>query len=133
MGGEFLPEQEDVISDARLINNHFVVSFMHNAHSRVRLYDLNGKLVKELPLPTLGTVTGIAGRQSHTEFFLGSTLLPLSHSELEVRLRYGRVGVLCGAEVQLRSGSVPSEPGLLPVQGWDNGFHVFGAQKRPWS
>ncbi|MFY9527156.1 MAG: prolyl oligopeptidase family serine peptidase [Limnochordia bacterium] len=70
---EILPEQEDVISDARLINNHFVVSFMHNAHSRVRLYDLNGKLVKELPLPTLGTVTGIAGRQSHTEFFLGFT------------------------------------------------------------
>lgn len=70
---EILPEQADVISGVRLINGHFIIAFMHNAHSKVKLYDLSGRPVKELPLPTLGSVAGISGRQTHSEFFLDFT------------------------------------------------------------
>ncbi len=66
---EIVAEQEDVILTARLINGHFVVAFMHNAHSLVKLYDLQGEKSQELALPTLGSVQEISGRQNHAEFF----------------------------------------------------------------
>lgn len=70
---EIVAEQEDVILTARLINGHFVVAFMHNAHSLVKLYDLQGEKSQELALPTLGSVQQISGRQNHAEFFLDFT------------------------------------------------------------
>ncbi len=70
---EVLGEQEDVILSARLINGQFVIVFMHNAHSLVKLYNLQGQMVQELALPTLGSVQGISGRQNQTEFFMDFT------------------------------------------------------------
>ncbi len=72
---EIVAEQEDVILTARLINGHFVVAFMHNAHSLVKLYDLQGEKSQELALPTLGSVQEISGRQNHAEFFSGFYLV----------------------------------------------------------
>jgi prolyl oligopeptidase len=53
---EIVPEQQDVIDEVALVNNHLVVQFMHNAYEQIRIYDLEGHLVKELELPTMGEI-----------------------------------------------------------------------------
>jgi prolyl oligopeptidase len=77
---EIVPEQQDVIDEVALVNNHLVVQFMHNAYEQIRIYDLEGHLVKELELPTMGEIEYLYGRQQDTEFFFSfmSFLYPKS-------------------------------------------------------
>jgi len=70
---EILPQQTDVINYVALINNHFVVAYMHDVHHQLKIYNLDGTLVRKIPLPTLGTVGGLSGKQDDTEMFFSFT------------------------------------------------------------
>ena len=87
---EVLPEQEDVISQARYLSGQFVVAFMHNAHSILRVYGKDGGLIGDLPLPTMGSIEGLSGKQEQSELFIAfaSFLYPSVnlHYDLESRV-----------------------------------------------
>ena len=70
---EILPEQEDVLSSVRYMQGEFIVEFMHNAYSILRIYEKSGELIRELSLPTIGSVEGLAGKQHQTELFISFT------------------------------------------------------------
>ncbi len=70
---EILPQQTDVIDYVALINNHFVVAYMHDVHHQLKIYNLDGTFVRNIPLPTLGTVGGLSGKQDDTEMFFSFT------------------------------------------------------------
>ncbi|MBW8042303.1 MAG: S9 family peptidase [Planctomycetes bacterium] len=70
---EILPQQADVINYVSLINNSFVVAYMHDVHHQLKIYNLDGTFVREIPLPTLGTVNGLSGKQNDTEMFFSFT------------------------------------------------------------
>ncbi|HWZ17485.1 MAG TPA: prolyl oligopeptidase family serine peptidase [Ktedonobacteraceae bacterium] len=70
---ELIPEQEDVMHFIVLVNNQFVVTYMHDAHHRMKIYNLDGSFVKDIVLPTHGSIIGISGRPDHTEMFIGFT------------------------------------------------------------
>lgn len=70
---EVLPEQEAVIADARYVQGMFVVAFMHNAYSQLRLYNKQGELVEEVELPTMGSIEGLWARENLSEFFFTFT------------------------------------------------------------
>ncbi len=59
-----IPEKEDAISAAALVGGRLVVQYMHNAHELMRIYDLEGNLVREMDLPTLGTVGRMWGKEA---------------------------------------------------------------------
>lgn len=73
-----LPQTNDVIDHVALINNHFVVAHLHDVHHQLKIYNLDGIFVREIPLPTLGIINGWSGKQYDTEMFLSFTsfLLP---------------------------------------------------------
>ncbi len=73
-----LPQTGDVIDYVALINNHFVVAYMHDVHHLLKIYDLDGDFVREIPLPSLGRIVSLSGRQDDTEMFFPFTsfLLP---------------------------------------------------------
>ncbi len=77
---EIIPEKKAVISNARIINNHFVIVYTEDVKHNIEIYTLDGKFVKKLKLPTSGTVSGLSGRQNDTEMFFGFTsfLFPLN-------------------------------------------------------
>jgi prolyl oligopeptidase len=68
---EILPPQADVIDFARLINDHLVVVFMHDAQHEVRLYTRDGAVVRTLALPMPGSIIGMSGTCDDPEMFLG--------------------------------------------------------------
>ncbi len=68
-----IPEQKDPISFVSVINNQFVVAYLQDAHHVLRVYNLNGVFEKEIPLPTLGAVSGLSGEREDTEMFFGFT------------------------------------------------------------
>jgi prolyl oligopeptidase len=68
-----LPQQEDVIDYVALINNHFVVVYLHDVHHQVKICNLDGTFVRQVILPTLGRVGGLSGKQHDTEMFFSFT------------------------------------------------------------
>ena len=64
-----VPEREDVLQSVTIVNQRFVARYMHDAHSRVRIYSMSGQFERDLELPGIGSVGGISGDREDTEMF----------------------------------------------------------------
>ena len=68
---DLVPEQDDTIAFAALVSNHFAVVYQHDAHHQVKLFTRQGAFVRDIALPTLGSIVGLSGKPDGTELFLG--------------------------------------------------------------
>lgn len=66
---DIIPEAKDVLQSVQLIGGKLIASYLHNASSTVKIFDLRGNLLKTLDLPELGTVGGFSGKQNDFEAF----------------------------------------------------------------
>lgn len=66
---EIIPQQEEVLSSASVVNNMFVMSYLRDAHSELKLYRLSGTFIRNVDLPTLGSIGGISGERGDKEMF----------------------------------------------------------------
>ncbi len=64
-----IAQEQDVLQGVQLIHNTLVASYLHDAHSRVRLVALDGKAVGDVPFPTIGSVGQITGERKDDEMF----------------------------------------------------------------
>ncbi len=70
---EVIPQGPDVLDGVQIVHDTFVANYMHDASSRLRLFALDGRFVKELDLPTLGSIGGISGERKDDEMFYAFT------------------------------------------------------------
>jgi prolyl oligopeptidase len=66
---ETIPEAADALQGVSLVHDRFIASYMHDAHSSVRVIDKAGTLVRDIELPGLGTAWGWGGRETDGETF----------------------------------------------------------------
>lgn len=66
---EVLPEASDSLQGASIVGDKLAAAYLHDAHSRVRVFDLSGKPIRDVDLPGLGTVVGFSGKRSSSETF----------------------------------------------------------------
>lgn len=64
---------KDKIESVTMIGGGFLVKYLRDAHDVVEFFDLKGKKVRELPLPTIGTSGGFAGKSKDTETYYSFT------------------------------------------------------------
>ncbi|MCA9176685.1 MAG: S9 family peptidase [Planctomycetales bacterium] len=64
-----VPERDDVLNGANLVGGRLVTSYLHDAHTVVRIHGLDGKHERDLELPALGSAGGFGGRQDDPETF----------------------------------------------------------------
>jgi prolyl oligopeptidase len=65
-----IPQHNDTLACATLVNNQLAVVYMHDARHHVKLYDLHGVFRSDLALPSMGAIVGLAGTCTDTELFL---------------------------------------------------------------
>ena len=53
-----MPEAEETIEAASLVGGHVIVQYLEDAKSSVKVFDLEGQLVREVELPGIGSVGG---------------------------------------------------------------------------
>src|SRR6266550_1674448 len=70
---EIIPQGPDVLDGIQIIHDTFVANYMHDASSRLRLFRLDGRFLKDLPLPTLGSIGAISGERKDDEMFYAFT------------------------------------------------------------
>ena len=64
-----LPETDNVLSNVQLLNGKLVATYLEDAKSVVRVYDLDGKALGQIALPGVGTVGGFSGKRDEAEAF----------------------------------------------------------------
>jgi prolyl oligopeptidase len=70
---EVVPETSSVIDSMALAGGELVVIYTENASSRVKIFDVEGKPLREVPLPTIGSLAGFSGRWAGSQAFYGYT------------------------------------------------------------
>lgn len=70
---EIIPQSEATLEAVRLVGGRFVALYLKDAQSEVKIFDLQGRLERVLPLPGIGTASGFGGRQNATETFFSFT------------------------------------------------------------
>ena len=70
---EVIPEVAETLEGVSLVGNRFVASYLKDAHTQVRVCELDGTFVRTVALPGVGTATGFDGRREDSETFYSFT------------------------------------------------------------
>ena len=64
-----VPEAADSIESASIVGDSLIISYLQDAKSEVKVFDLNGKFVRDVELPGIGTARGFGGKRDQQETF----------------------------------------------------------------
>ena len=64
-----IPEAAETIDGVNVLNDMFVVSYLKDAHSQVKVHKLDGTFVREVELPGIGSTSGFSGKRTDKETF----------------------------------------------------------------
>lgn len=66
---DIIPESADTMTGVNLLNNQFVVNYLKDAYSQIKIYEIDGKFVRDVVLPGIGSAGGFGGRREDSETF----------------------------------------------------------------
>ena len=86
---DFIPETENVLT-AGSGGGYFFAEYMVDAISKVLQYDFNGKLVREVKLPGVGSAGGFGGKKEDKEFYFSFTNYNTPGSSYKYNVKTGK-------------------------------------------
>jgi prolyl oligopeptidase len=66
-------QSADKLEDANVVDNLFLLGYLKDAKTEVQVHDLNGKLLRTVDLPGIGTAAGFGGKRTDKETFYSFT------------------------------------------------------------
>jgi prolyl oligopeptidase len=66
---EVIPESEDALQGVSVVGERFFATYLKDAQSRVRTFELRGKPLADVPLPGIGSAAGFGGKREDAETF----------------------------------------------------------------
>ena len=70
---EIIPQSEMTLRGVSLISDRFIANYMVHARSTVRVFGLDGKWVRDVALPGIGSAGGFGGRRGDTNTYYSFT------------------------------------------------------------
>ena len=70
---EIIPQTEDKLDTVSSVGGILVCEYLKDARSMARLHDFNGKAIREIELPGIGSVGGFGGRKKDKETYYSFT------------------------------------------------------------
>ncbi len=70
---EIIPQAAETLESVGLLNNQFVADYLKDAHSSIKIFNLDGSFVREVELPEIGSAGGFGGKRYDTETFYSFT------------------------------------------------------------
>ena len=67
---EIIPESSDVLQSVAIVNGLFSARYLHNAITRIRLFEMDGTLKSTLNLPGIGSASNLSGKEISDIAFL---------------------------------------------------------------
>lgn len=67
---EIVPEPKDTVLDSvQIVGDHLVLGFMKSASNQLEVRTLNGKMVRNVPLPGIGSASGMVGEPDEDDAY----------------------------------------------------------------
>lgn len=66
---DIVPQSADTLGGVSFINDQFVLNYLQDAHTVIKIYDTKGKFIRDVKLPGIGSAGGFGGKQKDTETF----------------------------------------------------------------
>ncbi|WP_373653091.1 prolyl oligopeptidase family protein [Schlesneria sp. DSM 10557] len=100
---ELVPQAAETLAGVDLVANMFVVTYLKDAKTQVKMFGLDGTLVREVDFPGIGSASGFSGRRTDTETFY-------SFSSFATPPTIFRYDLLTGKSTKLRQAAVKFNP-----------------------
>ena len=68
-----VPEGKETLQATTFVNNKFILNYLKDAYTQVKIYDTTGKLVNEVQFPGIGSAEGFGGKATDKETFYSFT------------------------------------------------------------
>lgn len=94
-----VPESDDSMESAGIVGDNFIVQYLQDAKSQVKLYDLGGNYTHEVKFPGIGTASGFGGRRDHHETFYSFSSFNQPPSVYRYDLKSGKSNLIREAKV----------------------------------
>ncbi|HEU0035393.1 MAG TPA: prolyl oligopeptidase family serine peptidase [Kofleriaceae bacterium] len=70
---EIVPQSDATLDGMDVVGEHLILTYLRNAASEVEVHDLEGKLVRKIDVPALGTTSGMSGNPDEDTAYLSYT------------------------------------------------------------
>jgi prolyl oligopeptidase len=101
---EVIPQADETLEGASLVGDHFIASYLKDARTQIKLFDLKGKFVREVELPGIGTAAGFAGKRKDTETFYAFTGFTNPTTIYRYDIKTGKSAIYRQPKVDFKSG-----------------------------
>ena len=88
---EVIPEGTDALQTVSLVGGRLAASYLHDAHDRLVLFELDGRHAVDVALPGIGAIVETAGQRDDDDLFLTFTTFAAPAIVLAVRVADGAV------------------------------------------
>ncbi len=106
---EILPQSDDVLESVSLVNEKLVAVYLEDARSRVALFGKDGAHLKDVDLPTLGSVSSLSGERKDEEMFFAFQSFVYPTTIYRYDFRKGEFSVFRSPEIQFDGGEFVTE------------------------
>jgi len=86
---EVIPPSEEILQGLRIVGGRIVAEYLKDASSRLRIFSMDGRLEKEIDLPTLGSVSALGGEWDGKDIYFGFTSFTVPPSVYHHDIRSG--------------------------------------------
>lgn len=98
-----IPESKDQLEGVADVGGQLICQYLQDAKSAVKIFDREGKLVRVLELPGIGSVGGFGGRKDDTETYYGFTSFTEAGATYRLDLKSGKSSVFRRPKVDFDS------------------------------
>lgn len=106
---DVVPESKDTLNGVQFVNNQFVLNYLQDAHTKIKIYQTNGKFVRDVVLPGIGSAGGFGGKRTDSETFY-------SYSSFNAPPTIYRYDMKTGKSTLFRQAKVKFNPSLYEVK-----------------
>jgi prolyl oligopeptidase len=100
---EVLPESDAVIEGISAAGGKLFVNYVHDAHAELRVFEAGGREGREIPLPALGSASGVSGRWESRNVFYEFSSFAQAPTVYRYDVQQGTPEVWARVEVPLKS------------------------------
>lgn len=105
---DFIPETENVLTP-NTAGGYFFAHYMKDAVSQVKQYDYDGKIIREIELPGLGTANGFGGKKEDTTVYFSFTNYNTPESNYAFNPKTGKTSLYWSPKIDFNSNDFESK------------------------
>lgn len=99
---DVIPQAAELLDSANIVGEQVIAEYLKDARSQVKVYDLEGKFVRDIELPGLCSAGGFGGKRSDTETFYSVSSFATPSSTYRLDLKTGKSSLFRSSEVKFK-------------------------------